>query len=265
MRALVVDDEAPARRRLADLLEELGVEVAGEAANGLDALALARDRRPDVVFLDVSMPEVDGFDVARHLAEPRPLIVFQTAYAEFAVKAFEHEALDYLVKPVTRERLAQALDRVQRRTAATPRWDAPDLASFGAAIGHVATRPERLLVRHANGHRLVPVADIERFGTEEGLVYAHIPGPTTFATATAVEKTRPAPESVHGTDYTLNELEERLRGAFVRVSRSDLVAITHVAGISSNGDGSATLTLRSGERVHVSRRRAAAVREALAR
>jgi two-component system response regulator AlgR len=265
MRALVVDDEAPARRRLADLLEELGVEVAGEAANGLDALALARDRRPDVVFLDVSMPEVDGFDVARHLAEPRPLIVFQTAYSEFAVNAFEHDALDYLVKPVTRERLAQALDRVERRTAAAPRWDAPDLASFGMAIGHVATRPERLLVRHANGHRLVPVAEIERFGTDDGLVYAHVPDSTTLGKATAIETPRPASVGVHGTDYTLNELEERLRGAFVRASRSDLVALTHIVGITSNGDGSATLALRSGETVHVSRRRSAAVRALLDR
>ena len=251
MRALVVDDEAPARRRLADLLEELGVEVAGEAANGLDALTLVRERRPDVVFLDVSMPEVDGFDVARHLPEPRPLVVFQTAYAEFAVQAFEHDAIDYLVKPVTRERLARALDRIERRASIAPRWDAPGLAEFGAAIGHVPPRPERLLVRHGSGHRLVAVVDIERFGTDEGLVYAHVLGP-------------PAP-TVHGTDYTLNELEARLQGAFVRASRFDLVALAHVAGIASNGDGSATVTLRSGALVHVSRRRAAAVRAVLTR
>ena len=245
MRALVVDDEAPARRRLAGLLEDLGVEVVGEAANGLEALELARDRRPDVVFLDVSMPEVDGFDVVRHLAEPRPLIVFQTAYSEFAVKAFEHDALDYLVKPVTLERLARALDRVGRRTATAPRWSVTQLTTLSAAIGHVAPRPERLLVRHGSGHRLIPLAHIERFGTDDGIVYAHTPA------------------GVHGTDYTLNELEERLRGAFVRVSRSDLIAITHVAGIHSNGDGSATLTLRSTATVHVSRRRSAGVRALL--
>src|SRR5688572_13702512 len=190
MRALVVDDEAAARRRLADLLEELGVEVVGEAANGLSALDLARERQPDVLFLDVSMPEVDGFDVARHLPDPRPLIVFQTAYAEFAVKAFEHDALDYLVKPVTRARLAQAIDRIARRTAA-PTWSTGDLASFGAAIGHVALRPERLLVRQAAGHRLVPLAEIQRFTAAEGLVYAHVAS------------------GMLGTDYTLNELEER--------------------------------------------------------
>ena len=245
MRALVVDDEAPARRRLADLLEELGVNVIGEAANGLEALTLAGERRPDVIFLDVSMPEIDGFDVARHLPAPRPFIVFQTAYAEYAVNAFEHDALDYLVKPVTRVRLAQALARIGRRVATTPPWGAPELATLGAAIGHVPARPERWLVRHGSGHRLVPLADIERFTTEDGLVYAHTPA------------------GAHGTDYTLNELEERLRGAFVRTSRSALVAIAHVDAIASNGDGSATLTLRSGATAHVSRRRASSVREQL--
>ena len=254
MRALVVDDEAPARRGWPTCSRSRAWRSPARPAR-VDALALARERRPDVVFLDVSMPEVDGFDVARHLAEPRPLVVFQTAYSEFALKAFEHEALDYLLKPVTRERLAQALDRVQRRAVA-PRWAVPDLASFGAAIGHVATRPERLLVRQANGHRLVPVDDIERFGTEAGLVYAHLPGPPGLTTG-------PDSSRVHGTDYTLNELEERLRGAFVRASRSDLVSLTHVVGISSNGDGSATLTLRSGAKVHVSRRRAGGLRSKL--
>ena len=245
MRALIVDDEAPARVRLSNLLEELGVEVVGEAANGVDALALVTDRRPDVLFLDVSMPEVDGFDVARHLPDPRPLIVFQTAYSEYAVAAFEHDALDYLVKPVTRERLAQAIDRIARRRGALPRrWGAGDLATLGEAIGHVPSRPERLLVRHGAAHRLVPLAEIERFSAGEGLVYAHAGG------------------AAHGTDYTLNELESRLRGAFVRASRADLVSMTHVTSIASNGDGSATLTLSSGATVHVSRRRSAAVRSA---
>lgn len=245
MRVLIVDDEAPARARLSTLLEELGVEIVGEAANGMEALQLARERRPDVLFLDVSMPEVDGFDVARHLADPRPLIVFQTAYSEFAVRAFEHDALDYLVKPVTRERLAQAIDRIaRRRPAVARRWSADELATLSEAIGHVPSRPERLLVRHGTAHRLVPVAAIERFSAGEGMVYAH------------------AETAVHGTDYTLNELEDRLRGAFVRTSRSDLVSIPHVTTIASNGDGSATVTLASGAAVRVSRRRAAAVRKA---
>ena len=117
MRVLIVDDEPAARQRLALLLADLDVEVVGEAANGIEALELVRERRPDLLLLDIAMPEVDGFDVVRHLPEPRPLVVFQTAYDEHALKAFDHEALDYVVKPVTRERLAQALDRARRRLA----------------------------------------------------------------------------------------------------------------------------------------------------
>ena len=245
MRALIVDDEPAARRRLADLLDELGVQIAGEAADGMTGLALARERRPDVIFLDVSMPEVDGFDVARHLSDPRPLVIFQTAYSQFAVKAFEHDALDYVVKPVTRERLVMAIDRARRRldSSATgaPGWAAESLAQFGAAIGHVASRPERLLVRHGAGHQLIPVASIERFTADERLVYA----------VTA--------DARHGTDYTLQELETRLGGAFVRASRADLVNVRHIDAIARNGDGSATLTLKSGGSVRVSRRRAAEV------
>jgi DNA-binding LytR/AlgR family response regulator len=250
VRALIVDDEPAARRRLATLLEELGVVIEGEAPDGLTALTLARERQPDVILLDVAMPEVDGFDVARHLAEPRPLIIFQTAYAHFAVKAFEHEALDYVVKPITRERLALAIERAGRRlgaAAAGPPPSAETWSHLGAAFGHAPVRPERLLVRHASEHRLMPVASIERLSTDQRLVYAV------------------AGDTRHGTDYTLQELETRLGGAFVRASRSELVNILHISSISGNGDGSATLTLSSGAAVHVSRRRAASVRAVLQR
>ena len=249
MRILIVDDEAAARSRLARVVEELGFEIAGEAADGESALALAAERRPDVVLLDIAMPEVDGFDVARYLPDPRPLVIFQTAYAEFALRAFDHEALDYVVKPVSRERLAQALERAQRRLARATRseWTSSDLGQLGEALGHAPGRPARLLVRHAAGHRLLQVRMIARFTAERGLVFAHT---TTGAFAT---------------DYTLGELERRMAGAFIRVSRADLVSLAHVTGIAGNGDGSATLMLGDAGDVRVSRRRAAAVREALTR
>ena len=111
MRVLIVDDEAHARSRLASLIEEIDqetatteaserLEIVGEAPDGASALELVRSTTPDVVLLDVAMPEVDGLDVARHLAEPRPLIIFQTAYHEYALQAFEEQALDFVVKPV---------------------------------------------------------------------------------------------------------------------------------------------------------------------
>src|SRR5512134_2503213 len=101
MRALIVDDEAAARTRLAALLAELDVEVVGEASDGVAALDEIRALRPDVVLLDIVMPEADGFEVARHLPEPKPLVIFQTAYGDRALTAFDHEAVDYVVKPIS--------------------------------------------------------------------------------------------------------------------------------------------------------------------
>ena len=249
MRVLIVDDEPAARRRLAAMIEEIdpnGLAIVGEAQDGLAALELAREARPDVILLDITMPEIDGLDVARHLAEPRPLIIFQTAHHEYALQAFEHEALDYVVKPVRKERLAQALERARLRLARVRQaWDGTSLSRLGTAIGYRPVRPARLLVRHGAGHRLVPIDAILRFSAGGGVVYAH----TTSGAPIA--------------DYTLNELEERTAGAFVRTSRGDLVNVAHVQRIASNGDGSATITLSDSSTVRVSRRRAAEVRRAL--
>ncbi len=250
MRLLIVDDEAAARTRLASLVEEIDpdIEIVGEAADGVAALELVRTARPDVILLDIAMPEVDGLDVARHLPQPRPLIIFQTAYHEYALEAFDQQALDYVVKPVRMERLAQALERARGRLTTLERagmWSPGSLEKLGSALGHQRALPARLLVRQGAGHRLLPLRDVLRFSADEGLVHAH---------------TR---EGSSVTDYTLGELETRLAGGFVRVSRADLVNVAHVLRIVSNGDGSATLTLGDGSTVRVSRRRAADVRRAL--
>lgn len=251
MRVLIVDDEPAARRRLAALLEEIegaGIEIVGEAEDGIAALEAVRTRRPDVILLDITMPEIDGFDVARHLPPPRPLIIFQTAHHEYALEAFEHEALDYVVKPVRKERLAQAIERARARLATRlqpPGWDAEALERLGNALGYQAACPVRLLVRHGPGHRLVPLQDIVRFSAAEGVVYAHTPSGTPIV------------------DYTLRELEKRTVGQFVRVSRADLVNLSHVVRIAGHGDGSATIGLAEGSDVRVSRRRAAEVRRIL--
>ena len=241
MRILVVDDEPAARRRLALMLEELDEEVAGEAANGVEALEMARERRPDVVLLDIEMPEVDGFDVARHLPDPRPLLVFQTAYDEYALRAFEHAAIDYLVKPVTLDGLRRALGRARERLSspALPGLDGEVLRGLRSTVRGNAPRRPRLLVREGKGHRLAPFDEITRFEAEEGVVFAHLAGG---------EKRL--------TDYTLAELEERAGEAFVRASRAELVNAEAVERIVRNGDGSATLGMRDGATVHVSRRRA---------
>ena len=253
MRILIVDDEAAARRRIAAMLEETagsGIEIVGEADNGITALELARTRHPDVILLDIAMPEIDGFDVARHLGEPRPLIIFQTAYHDRALEAFDHEALDYVVKPVRRARLARAIERARARleTRSTARpWDASSLNQLGAAVGYQPSRPARLLVRHGAGHRLTAVRDIVRFSADEGVVFAHTASGSSII------------------DYTLADLEARLGAQFLRISRADLVNIAHMQRITSNGDGSATVQVSGGAALRVSRRRAAAVWRALER
>jgi DNA-binding LytR/AlgR family response regulator len=246
MRVLVVDDEPNARRRLGIMLEELDIEVVGEAGNGVEALDLVRERVPDVLLLDIAMPEVDGFDVARHLPEPRPLIIFQTAFHEYALKAFEHEALDYVVKPITLERLRQALDRARRRLDVDRpvSFSADLIARLTTAIGESA-RTARVLVNDGSGHRLLAFREINRFVADEGLVFAHA-GSTRFSC-----------------DYTLNELEQRTGGSFVRASRAELVNVERIQRIEAAGDGLAVLTLADGNRVHVSRRRVPEVRRVL--
>jgi two-component system, LytTR family, response regulator len=248
LRVLIVDDEAAARRRLSALLEELDVDVVGEAADGLSALESIRRLRPDVVLLDIAMPEVDGFDVARHAADPKPLIVFQTAFDEYALQAFEHDAVDYVVKPVTRERLHRAIERAGRRLVASDRvpLTAEAIARAEMALGHARpARRSRVLVRHGAGHVTLPLRDVTHFVVADGLV-------------TAI-----TPSASFGTDYTLNELETRLAGAFIRTSRAELVNLDRIERIASNGDGSATLTVTGGTTIRVSRRRAADVRQAL--
>ncbi len=249
MRVLIVDDEAAARRRLSIMLDDMDVEVVGEAENGVEALEMAGQRRPDLLLLDISMPEVDGFDVARHLEAPKPLIVFQTAYNEYALEAFEHEAVDYIVKPVKREKLERALDRARERLAGdTPELSSEVLRQLRSVVApSLANTSPRILVRERGGHRLVPYGDIIVFTASEGVVYAQ--------TAAAE----------YLTDYTVKELEERTAGSFVRLNRSEMVNIESIGRIESNGDGSATITLADGQELRVARRRAAEVRATLQR
>lgn len=251
MRVLIVDDELAALQRLETMLQELDVEVVGAAAGGLEAIALARERAPEVVLLDIAMPEVDGFDVARHLPPPRPLIVFQTAHSEHALRAFEHEAVDYVLKPVRLERLRQALERAGRRLAggAEPHLTPRLLDRLSRAMGEAgaAGARRRVLAQDGRGFRLLALPEIVRFTADAGEVWAE------------------TAERRFLLNYSLSQLEADTAGAFVRISRSDLVGIDRIERLQPDEDGSGKVTLRDGRSLRVSRRRMLEVRTSLER
>jgi two-component system response regulator AlgR len=243
MDVLIADDEPLARERLATLLAELGghrvVAAVGDGRSALEA-CLGAEAMPDVVLLDIEMPEMDGLEAARHLAtlEAPPAVVFCTAYDEHALAAFEAAAVDYLLKPVRAERLAAALQRAAerragRRQAATP-------AMPGRQRSHLAARLRGSL-------RLVPVADIHYLQAEEKYVVVH---------------------HARGEDLvedSLKSLEAEFAPRFLRIHRNCLVAREQFAGLKRNPDGSVHALLRdSPARLEVSRRCLPQLKDALA-
>ena len=248
-RVLIVDDEATARDRLRQLLAAFpGLEVVGEAVDGVDAVARIEALKPDLIFLDVQMPGLDGFDVLRALgpAGKAPLVIFATAFDAYALEAFEADAVGYLLKPVNREKLARAVERAERLlgdagAAAADRRRTASLASKGhGRLTHVIGRlRDRFLP--------IPLEDVCFLRVEDGLVRV--------ATSTANVRT----------DYALAELDARLPDPpFFRAHRQAIVNLSQVAEVATRA-GAVVLVMRDGARseVQVSERRAAAVRAIL--
>jgi two-component system LytT family response regulator len=250
VRALIADDEPRARQFLDKLLgEHREIEVVGIAKSGAESLEMISRLTPDVAFLDIHMPDFSGLEVARHLSgEHAPLVVFVTAYDRYAVEAFEVAALDYLLKPIRRERLAEAVRRVlgeldtgrpaTRARAMHAALDSPPLRDHMPAL-------KRLPVRHRREVKLLDLDQVPLLFSRDRLVLARAEGREYLV------------------DYTLQELESRLpEGQFVRVHRGALV---NVEAIESYGgeDGVLVLKLKDGTRVEASERRAAEVRRRL--
>jgi len=248
LRTLVVDDEKLARDRLRGFLASVGgVELIGEAANGLEAVQMIEERRPDLVFLDVQMPGMDGFEVLRALPGPAPEVVFATAYDEYAIRAFEVQAIDYLLKPFARARVEEAVGRVRNRLKQGER---------GFDVEAVVRRLEegrKAYVTQISAHSgrrilLLPVEDVQWFGVENRLVYAH------------------TSERAFMTNYTLRDLEERLDPElFFRVHKASLVNLRHVKEIVPWFGGRYRLAMRDHAKseVAVSRTQARALRAKL--
>src|SRR5687767_8130400 len=161
IRALLVDDEEPARERLRQLLFAIPeIEIVGDAEDGIQAIERINELSPDLVLLDIQMPGCSGLEVAASLGRPRPAVIFCTAFDQYAVDAFELSALDYLLKPVNRARLAAALDRVRAACAQAPAGRDRALEQLTQATGMA---PTRFLARRGNRFRVVPSGDVVAF------------------------------------------------------------------------------------------------------
>ena len=216
MNALVVDDEAGARARLRRLLERhTDVTVTGEAADGMEALEKIESLRPDVVFLDIEMPGLSGFEVVRSIPAqiPLPFFIFATGYDQYALRAFEVNALAYLLKPVETDRLAQAVERARRLNGASE-GKATERRNLLKAAAEVPVTLRRIVCRTRDRMVLLPVEQILWFQAEDGVVRAGA-----------------ATESFH-VNFGLAELEAALpREIFFRARRDTLINLTKIREI----------------------------------
>lgn len=241
IRTLIVDDEALARRGIRQFLEaESDIEVIGECGDGLAAIDAIASLQPDLVFLDISMPEADGFEVVAAIgADSMPATIFVTAYDEFAVRAFEIHALDYLLKPVEPGRIRTALDRARARLAATPDDFAVRVAAVLRELGSgPAQRHVRRLPIKKNGRvLLVDIDDVVRFEATGNYIEVH------------------TNERMHLLRETLTGLEGRLDpDNFVRVSRSCIVNVRHIRELQPHSSGDFIVALTDDCEVQGSRR-----------
>jgi two-component system, LytTR family, response regulator AlgR len=214
VRVLIVDDEAPARARLRSLLGELDdVTVAGEAANGREALEMCVELEPDVVLLDIRMPGMDGIEAARHMnaLDDPPAVIFTTAHDEHALEAFEAQAIGYLLKPVRLEKLARAIRRAARVAG-------PQLIRI-AEQSQLGRRRSQICARLGSELRLIPVEDVFYFSAGQKYVTVRHRGGNDLI------------------DEALRALATEFSPEFVRIHRNSLVAVRHVSAVERNADG----------------------------
>jgi two-component system LytT family response regulator len=246
IRALIVDDEPLARRGIRQLLErEPDVTVVGEARNGREALRAMRTLDPELVFLDVQMPEVDGFGVLRAIGPERmPPVIFVTAYDAFAVRAFDAHAIDYLVKPLREARFAEAVQRVRERLRSADAVSlSRQLSALLATTGDARVTPpavtgRRIVVPTSTGELVLDAEEVDWIEADDYYAAVHTRGRR------------------HLIRESLSSLEARLDPVrFVRAHRSAIVNLDRVREYRTDAGGECAVLLRDGTRIAVSRRR----------
>jgi two-component system LytT family response regulator len=231
-RALLVDDEPEARKRMARMLAAHAdrIELAGEAGDGPSAVTAIQELKPDMVFLDIEMPGLDGFGVLDSLPEEDwPIVVFVTAFGHYAIRAFEVHALDYLMKPVTAKRLAQCLERIDSTSTSSHRQKLEKVRGDGRKL-------ERLLARSGQKLAVVNVSDVIAFESEDRLVFART------ATGKFV------------LNITMKELEERVDPEiFCRVHKQVIVQLSYAREVHALAGGNYIVKLSDGSQLPIGR------------
>lgn len=239
LRTLIVDDEALARERLRSFLAgESDIEIIGECGDGAEAIEVLEREQPDLLFLDVQMPELDGFGVLEAARPARPpVVIFTTAFSQHALKAFEVHALDYLLKPFDRDRLRLALDRARERHRQQQSGALNEkLTALLAEMRPAPTIVDRLVVKTSGKVVLVKAADIDWIEAADNYVSLHVGNET------------------HLLRETMNALESRLNPKlFLRISRSTIVNLERIKELQPMFHGDYTVILRNGTRLSLSR------------
>lgn len=239
IRTLIVDDEPLARERLRSLLDATGdIEVIAECSNGREAVQAILERKPDLVFLDVQMPELDGFGVLAELqGHPLPLVVFVTAFDKFALRAFEVHAVDYLLKPFDRERFEVALTRARDRFKNRQAGDIEKrMTELLQTLRPEPRAAERIAIKVDGRVLLVKIDDIDWIEAADNYVNLHIGA------------------EAHLIRETMSALEQRLPSpTFMRISRSAMVNVERIRELQPMFHGEYVVILRNGTRLTLSR------------
>ncbi|MBI9100543.1 MAG: response regulator transcription factor [Spirochaetaceae bacterium] len=236
---LIADDEAPARNRLKTLFNDYShYMITGEAVNGDEVLKLIIEKSPQVAFLDINMPGASVFSTIPSLKNP-PLVVFQTAYSEFGVQAFDINAVDYLLKPISRERFKQALEKLESSLSQP---------ETGAGPREKETGKEKALdvisIKSGEALRVLKVEKILRISFEDGFSFIHLGKERLYS------------------DRSLNHYEELLKNSgFYRVSRTDMINLKYMEKLHPFFNGQSVVELTGGEKIRVSRRRVQGLKE----